>query len=117
MNYAKTTKTTDFISHPFAYSLINRFGEYLSENNILFNEQNTKKYFNEFLKLNFCGLETYYEHTQRCNLLRLDFITYKIAELLNDYEQMIYMDLGKVENSGLQLMLWEILCPDHAELS
>lgn len=123
MNYKMLTKTlttlttTDFIPHPFAYSKINRYAEYLSENNILYNKQNIKIYINEFSKLNFNGLETYYEHSQRCNLLRLDFITYKIAELLNDYEQMIHMDLKKIGNNGLQLMLWEILCPDHIELS
>jgi hypothetical protein len=117
MNYTMPTKTTDFIPHPFAYSKINRYGEYLSENNILYDKQNIKKYLNEFSKLNFNGLETYYKETQRCNLLRLDFITYKIAELLNDNEQVIYMDLVKIRNIGLQLMLWEILCPDHAEFS
>jgi hypothetical protein len=113
-----TISNTNLVPISFTYSIINSYDEYLSEYDILHDDIIKTKYIDEFSKLYFEGLKTYYAHTKRCNLLNYNFITYKLAELLNDQEQIVHMNLNiKLSDIGLQNMLWEILHPDSIELS
>ena len=101
------------------YNIINHYGEFLYDNK--FNNIDSKiknEYIVKFKELHLDGLFNYYKITNRHNLLDFNFVTMKIAEKLkNDNISSQFTKLIGKTNNGLQLMLWDILCPDDIEIS
>lgn len=100
------------------YNIINRYGEFLYNDN--FNDIDSKiknQCIVKFKELYLDGLFIFYGKTNRTNLLDFNFITMKIGEELNNTYIVDKFNKLSTTNSGLQLMLWDILQPDSIELS